>query len=471
MPQKRKDAEYLRQRIAELYGNHTAKEIADILNNDDQVLAPVTERVVWNNINKSRKQHNGVNELPATYKDRPWTGEDDATLQEMYATGSSIPLIAERLGRSAPSIHARIRTLKLANRKITPEQEQVVRDLLQHTHKSLKEIAYELALKYQAVRHVSNKVKAEHGVSQRHTSDISLLEDGSLFERLLRTAFINKYGDAVVPWQRNREWSQGRGWQIDIPIEFPSGLKVAVEVNHVRTHADRRNRDYAKRHLAEELGWVWVPIWFQEELTKEVLEEAFTTLTRIIDGFLEGHPDYYYTYIADVEQLEKGYYHTEQPPYDPKAGIEFGNPWNREDENIVRENYGKIPMKQVQNMLSTSRTTDAIKHKAGQLGITNGRKSNFSPTEDDIIRKMYEDASKEEILAELPGRSWSSIASRAGRLGVLRRDVWTTKEDDKLRLVFPDEPRSVIQSALPHRSWLAITSRASRLGLRRSKPF
>lgn len=190
-------------------------------------------------------------------------------------------------------MHARIRTLELANRKITPEQEQVIRSMILYTDKSLQEIAYELCVKYQAVQHVSDKMKKETGVTERRKTNVSYWKEGSLAERLIRQALVERYGDTVVPWTRNREWSQGRGWQIDIPIEFHDGLKIAVEVNHARVHANRRNRDYAKRRFAEQLGWVWIPIWFDGELTKEAVSEAVNSIHRIIDDLKQGDREFY----------------------------------------------------------------------------------------------------------------------------------------------------------------------------------
>jgi predicted DNA-binding protein YlxM (UPF0122 family) len=513
MPQKRTDAEYIQQRIRELYQNHTAKEVAMILNNDPNVVAPVTERIVFNVLQKIRKQF----EDEPVYKDKPWSEEEDAVLRQWYAKGASIPLIAQQLSRSISSVHGRIRTLKLANRKITPDQERVIRAMIRCTNKSLQEIAYELCVKYQAVRHVSNKMKKELGDIKRHASNTSYWEEGSLAERLIRDALIERYGDAVVPWRHNREWSQGRGWQIDIPIEFPNGLKVAVEVNHVRVHANRRNWDYAKRRLAEQLGWVWVPIWFDGELTKEAVTEAIDTINRIIDELQRGKTAFYQLFIKEVEERERHYYYPEQPVYDPKEGVHFGPAWSDADIAMVRDNYGKVPLEELQNMLSTPRTREAIFHKARILGLTKKTK-NFTPEEDAIIRELYPTGTEEEILAKLPGRTWKSIASRASRLGVKRHDHWTSEEDailtenystvsdeellnllpgrslhsirsranklglkkesmwsldedNELRRVYPEESREVIQATFPNRTWLAIVSRASRLGLRRTKPF
>ncbi len=365
MPQKRKDADYLRHRISELYRDHTAKEIADMLNGDPSVVSGVvTERVVYNVLNKLRQQHHGKTETTAVYKDKPWTDDEDATLHQSYNSGASIPDIAQRMNRTAASIHARIRKLQLSNRTITSEQVQAVWHMIQSTTKSLKEIAYEMGLKYAAVRHVSDQLKKELGVIGRHPSDISFLEDGSLAERLIRDALVKQFGDAVVPWQKNRDWSQGRGWQIDIPIELPSGFKVAVEVNHFRTHADRRNRDYAKRRFAEKLGWVWLPVWIEDELTQQMVSDTVYRICQIIESMEHGHRALYDDYISGVEELEKMYYHPSQPPYDPKQGATFGKPWSDADTDIVKNHYGKLPIEQIQAMLSCHRTPDAIKHKA-----------------------------------------------------------------------------------------------------------
>jgi hypothetical protein len=472
MPKKREDAEYLYRRIPELYTDHIAKEVAVMLSEDDNVVAPVTERIVYNILNKLRQQHEEEAEDAIGYKDKPWSDEDDACLRQWYEAGSTVPMIAEQVQRSVASVHGRIRILKLANRKITPEQEGAVRNTIQRSDKSLKEISYEMGLKYQTVRHVSDKLKRELGVTERHQSNISFWEGGSLAERLIRSELTKAYGDAVVHWSLNQLWSNGRGWEIDIPIEFDSRLKVAIEVNHVRTHAHRRNRDYAKRRLAESLGWVWVPIWFEgNELTKELISDALDTIHRIVNDLKRGDTRFYQFFMALVTEREKEYYYPEQPPYDPKEGVEFGQPWGDQEKDVVRENYGKVPIPELKKMLSSPRTPDAIKHKARQLGVTNGRKGNFLPTEDDIIRDVYPEGLVDEILTRLPGRSWDSIASRAFRLGVKRRDVWTPDEDDILWRVYPEDSRADIQAALPNRSWSAIISRASKLGIRRLKPF
>ncbi|MCL6577540.1 hypothetical protein [Kyrpidia sp.] len=511
MPSPRQDAPYLHARITDLYETHSAKQIAAILNADPNVAAPVTERIIYNTIHKVRTTSNEKG-----FKNRRWTEEEDAQLRQLYSGGLEISRIAERLRRPEPSVYSRIKKLNLQNRKITPEQEVTIRRLLQETTMALREISLEVGVKYNAVRHVSDKVKKSTGSTGRHLANISFWKEGSLVEQRIRHEMVKLYGDAVIPWQRNREWSEGRGWQIDIPLQFPDGLKVAVEVNHVRVHANLRNRDYAKRKFAEQRGWIWVPIWY-EEPTAETVSRAVDTIRSIVEERRQGKTAYYRRYMNEVHELERQYYNPEQPPYDPKAYASFSPFWSEADLAIIREHYGQRSLEEIRGMLSAPRTDHAILHKARQLGLTKETK-NFSPEEDALLRELYPDRPKGEILARFPGRSWQSLTTRAGRLGIKRKNTWTEaeeellrqqygsasdrellemfpgrsllsirtraqrlglkkdstwseEEDNRLRALYPEEPRHVIQEAFPHRTWSAIVSRASRLGIRRNKPF
>jgi hypothetical protein len=461
MPRPRPDAEYLRRRIRELYKTNTARQIAALLSADPNVSAPVTERVVYNILYKLRR------EADIPYKDKPWTEPEDLALRRMYTAGMHVRDIARQLGRPLPSVHTRIRQLGLANRKITDEQRASIRNAILVSQKTLREIAWELGISYNAVRHVNDLLKREYGIQGRRRPDASYWVDGSLAERLIRSRLREVYGEAVVPPERNREWSEGRGYQIDIPLVLPDGLQVAVEVNHVGTHALRKYRDLAKRRFAEQLGWIWLPIWMEGEPTEEAISKATNTILRIVEALRHGDQRVYETFIQETEQLEKAYYFPEQPPYDPKACARFGERWNDADIEVLRAHYGRTPMEQVQALLSTPRTRHAIIHKARQLGLTKGT-TNFTSEEDELIRTLYPVATRDEILAKLPGRTWYAITSRAMRLGVRRRKVWSTKEDEILRQHYPTLPDEKLLEMLPGRSLLSIRSRANELGLRKA---
>ncbi len=510
MPTKRTDKDYMVAQIKFLYPDHTAPQIATILSADPNVQGPVTVSTVRNELSWIRKQHE------TGTKEKPWTEEDHKFLMDVYEAGATIPNIAQRLGRSIPAIHSRISQFGLANRKITDLQAEAVRILLHTTQDSLSKIAYQMGIPYAAVKHVWNQVKPK---GQRRKSDTAKLfwEEGSLAEKLLRKRLGALYGDYVIPWQHNRDWSKGRGLQIDIPIALDNNLKFAIEINHNRTHAYRRNRDYSKRIRAEMDGWIWIPIWINEPPTVAIINESIATIQKIIEERRLGESKFYENFIIKVAELETQYYAPDQPPYDPKENVTFGAFWDVSDVDVVLEHYGKLPMEEIQGMLSTPRTRDAIVHKARALGLTKHTK-NFTKDEDDAIQKVYPDGTKEEVLARLSGRTWQSITSRASRLGVRRRDEWTPveveiltnnygamtdeeltkllpgrtadsiqtrayrlglkkdstwseQEDDLLQRLYPEESRQVIRSTFPHRSWLAIASRASRLGLRRTNPF
>lgn len=460
MPTKRPDREYILDRIHELYGDYTAGQIATILTDDPNIHAPVTQGVIRNYLTYLRNKHN------LELKEQQWTQEDHAFLVDLYQEGAPIPAIAERLGRSIPAVHARISQSGLANRKIDDLDREMIKELLQTTQLGLAQIAYHSGLHYNAVKHVWDQMKVQGERRQNPDQIGQFWREGSLAEQLLRSNLVAIYGDSVVPWQRNREWSKGKGYQIDIPIVIENDHKFAVEVNHFRTHADRRNRDYAKRILAEMEGWVWIPLWINESPTPTLIDEATETVQQIITERTRGSSEYYREFITKVAAQETQYYAPDQPPYDPKANVNFGAFWDESDVAVVLEHYGKLPVEDIQVMLSTARTRDAIVHKARALGLTK-RKQNFTTDEDDFLQEVYPEGTKEEILERLPGRTWSSITSRASRLAVLRRDEWTSPEDGILTNHYGTKSDDELMEMLPGRTEYSIRTRANRLGIKK----
>ncbi len=53
----------------------------------------------------------------------------------------------------------------------------------------------------------------------------------------------------------------------------------------------------------------------------------------------------------------------------------------------------------------------------------NGGHKSWADAENDIIRKLYPEAPREEILEKLPRRTWASIIIQARKLGVQRRNL------------------------------------------------
>jgi len=85
------------------------------------------------------------------------------------------------------------------------------------------------------------------------------------------------------------------------------------QVNHPGTHHDRRNRDYAKRRFAEDLGWHRVPIWINSEPMPEIISQAIETIQRIIEERLCDETTYYDRFITEDETQDRTFYDPEQP--------------------------------------------------------------------------------------------------------------------------------------------------------------
>ena len=71
----------------------------------------------------------------------------------------------------------------------------------------------------------------------------------------------------------------------------------------------------------------------------------------------------------------------------------------------------------------------------------------------------------QELLAKLPGRSKFSCQVRASRLKASVKARWSSKEDMILQGIFSDTSARTIMAQLPGRSWEAILTRAKNLGL------
>lgn len=414
MPSKRQDKAYIQGRIRELYRNNTAEGIVEILNGDEYMSSRVSLSSVRNDISRMRSQEN------LEHKGRTWSKEDQLMLEAAYGLGAEIPAIAERMNRTVPAIHARISQRGLANRKITEHQEESVRILLTTTDQSLTEIAVRLGIKYDAVRHVWEGLKASGRVRDKRRSSRVDWKGGSMTEKLLRERLVETYGSAVVLPPGNRAWSD-RHYEIDVPIVC-GDQKFAIEVNHVRIHAYRRNIDYTKRRLAESLGWVWINLWISEPVSVKWLDKATETVRQIIEERQHGRRDFYDNYVERLTQLERTYYAPDQPPYDPKEGAPFGEPWTVEDINILMQFYVSTSIEELQRILRTSRTRFAIIHKARYLGIHKDR-GFYCYEEDAIILQNFASAPRDMILKKLPGRTWAGISGRARHLGVHRERV------------------------------------------------
>lgn len=506
MPKKRDDHEYIVRKILRLYFEEkmTAKEIAKELKQDPEVKAPVTVSAIRNIIHRNKNQ--GDNKITQ------WNSKDDPKLEELYNDGFEISHIVVMFDKSPATVQNRIAKLGLTNRKITLSQKQAIEEQLRVGDKNMVEIALEMGITHAQVRHVSDKIKKSPQDLRKFNPGY---KNGSTFERQLRKPLTGRYGDAVLPKQQSKDWSGGQ-YEIDLPIDFLDGHKFAIELNHVRIHADRQHQDYQKRALAKAQGWVWIPIWYDGTPDKALVDKTMEIIMKIIDENYAGKDDFYKEYLKKVEEQDRKFYLPDQPPYDPKKDVNFGPFWLPQEEDIVQDNWDKKTLEEIMAMLP-GRSSYAIQHKAHQLGLTDKRpnyspkedgiltkyyatlsdeelmellpgrsaqsirthasrlglkkESHYTEGEDNVLRQYYPTSSDEQLLKLLPGRSIGSIKTRANRLQLKKRSYWTPYEDQQLRNLYPNGTRAEIMDALPGRSWDAIATRASRLRIRRLIPF
>jgi len=174
--------------------------------------------------------------------------------------------------------------------------------------------------------------------------------------------------------------------------------------------------------------------------------------------------------------------------------------WTTEEENYLKEIYKnnskEFIIKQL-NMPWTTICRKAIKlnlHRDPELinqdrKIKGPRADSYTTEEDNLLKEIYENNSKEFILPKFK-RSWASIRTNALRLGLKRNpeivkqemieggksapdreDIWTTEEDNLIREIYEHNSNEYITAQFKDRTWKAIRERAIKLELKRNQNF
>lgn len=109
----------------------------------------------------------------------------------------------------------------------------------------------------------------------------------------------------------------------------------------------------------------------------------------------------------------------------------------------------------------------------GRDGTSYYRGKTWGAKEDQLLCSTYSTGGVAAAQEVLLGRSKSSILGRAKRLGLSRSGTgkmkyWTGLDEIKLRRLWRNGTRDEIVTALPARSWKSITSKAGKLGLFRN---
>lgn len=139
--------------------------------------------------------------------------------------------------------------------------------------------------------------------------------------------------------------------------------------------------------------------------------------------------------------------------------------WTDEEIKILKDNYAKCTKEEICRLLPNRKYAN-IKTKAWKLGI---KKESWYWTKDevDILKNLYNsDCPIEEIMHKLGNKySYSAVQTKAHKLGLRRREMWSKEEDeiliDNYEVMLLDD----VMKLLPNRSRHGIIERVIRLGL------
>lgn len=138
-----------------------------------------------------------------------------------------------------------------------------------------------------------------------------------------------------------------------------------------------------------------------------------------------------------------------------------------EEKHWLTENYANASWEEVLSALPNKTKTQII-NKAHNLGIMRAAVNcaKFSQEEDNIIRQHYNQYGAQGIVDHfLPNRTYSSILTRASKIGAHKQGCWTTEEDLVIIENYYEMPMSELAKLLPTRAKSAIHWRIKQLGL------
>src|SRR5258708_4407921 len=84
-----------------------------------------------------------------------------------------------------------------------------------------------------------------------------------------------------------------------------------------------------------------------------------------------------------------------------------------------------------------------------------------------LLKSLYPVTRVKYLQDKFPNRNKSTIVAKALSLGLISAKLWKPKENDILRKFFTKASRQELLELLPQRSWGAIVARGERLGLKR----
>ena len=144
--------------------------------------------------------------------------------------------------------------------------------------------------------------------------------------------------------------------------------------------------------------------------------------------------------------------------------------WNDEDTMILRDNYKRVPYKEMVNMFSEKKSIDSIRNRAIYIGLTAPR--NWSNKEIEILKENYSKIPLVDVQKILPHRTLKSIISQARIQHLLSyfylTNVYSQDDDDFLKENYIKMSNAELALKL-HRNENGIAQHLLCLGLHRPR--
>lgn len=203
-------------------------------------------------------------------------------------------------------------------------------------------------------------------------------------------------------------------------------------------------------------------------------------------------PELEESYRRQIRQVKGQIQALRQKPLPPPVTVVDINRVRRFLENIENE-WGKLPSRLRNNLLKLLIERVEVTHdlqkieaviiwKVGfkqkiviERPVGNSRRDRWWTEEQDrILRRLWPAASREEMMAALPGREWRAIQSRAGNLKLSRKvreyplhwKPWTAEDDARLAELYVKEPTNIVAAKLG-RGLQSVNGRAWLLKIRK----
>ena len=144
--------------------------------------------------------------------------------------------------------------------------------------------------------------------------------------------------------------------------------------------------------------------------------------------------------------------------------------WTIEEDEVVKEMYGKIQAKEIAELLGTGRTAEGVRIRAKTLKVNGTRAERWTKDEEALLLERYEELSPTAMHSLIPNKTIAAIQVKANLMNLKSREirVWTKEEEQFMLDNYVSLPNRLIEEILD-RSENSVQRKAEEMGLVHTK--